>query len=82
MGTYLIPKSLQSKYRGAGHAMAAIVDNEIVEFVYLYDVLPEFDGDLGTAMEQAALAPTVRYLSAVGCVSIGMLCEGRFTELQ
>lgn len=28
MGTYLIPKTLQRKYRGAGHAMAAIVETK------------------------------------------------------
>lgn len=81
MSTYIIPQSLGRKYRGSGHAMAAIADDMIVDFVYLYEVLPDFDGDLGVAMEQPALSSTVRYLSGLGDVLIGMICDGEFTEL-
>lgn len=81
MTTYSLPPSLKQKCQRDGHAMAAIADGKIVDLVYLYEVAPEFDGDLAMAMGQEAFESTKRHLSKLGNVSIGMLCNGIFAEL-
>lgn len=61
--------------------MVAVAHGLVEDFVYLYEVAPDFDGGLGTALEKPKFVPTVRCLSGLGDVTIGMLCDGKFTEL-
>ena len=81
MNTYPIPDTLEAKYKGAGYGLAATVDGKIVDIAYLSDLLPDFDGDIETAMNDDRLGPTVRYLSGLGSVHAGMLSGWTFTEL-
>ena len=79
MNVYKIPDALESKYHGAGHALAAVAGGALVGLVYLEDVLPDFDG--GINVNDARLGPTVRELSALGQVSVGMCSCWEFVEL-
>lgn len=81
MNVFKIPDALESKYRGSGHALAATVDGQLVDIVYLTDVLPDFEGDIERAMSDDRLAPTVRKLQALGSVHAGMLGSWEFCEL-
>jgi hypothetical protein len=82
MTAYPIPKELAGAYHGAGHALAAITNGQLIRFVYLSDVLPDFDPTrLESAVTDNRLTPTVRELQALGLVSVGMLSGREFTEL-
>lgn len=82
MNVFKVPDTLASKYHGAGHALAATVNGQLVDIVYLADVLPGFDGaDLRGVLDDPRLAPTVRHLQALGQVHIGMLSAWEFCEL-
>lgn len=85
MNTYKVPDSLEHKYHGSGYALAAISGGELASFVYLEDVLEDFDPAAPHAAFMAVnddrLGPTVRELSALGNVSFGMLGSREFTEL-
>ncbi len=81
MNVFKVPDSLEGKYHGTGHALAATVDGQLVDIVYLADVLPDFDGDIEAAMTDDRLAPTVRKLQALGSVHAGMLSCWEFCEL-
>jgi len=80
MNVFKVPDSLADKYHGAGHALAATVAGQLVDIVYLDDVLPDYDGS-PTGLTDARLAPTVRQLQALGQVHAGMLGGWEFTEL-
>lgn len=43
--------------------MVAVAHGLVEDFVYLYEVAPDFDDDLGTVLEKPEFVPTVRYLS-------------------
>lgn len=84
MNVFKVPESLASKYHGAGYGLAATVDGQLVDIVYLVDVLPDFSGDradLHAALTDQRLAPTVRMLQALGSVHAGMLSAWEFVEL-
>lgn len=81
MNVFKVPTSLESKYHGSGHALAATVDGQLVDIVYLADALPDFEGDIEAAMTDDRLAPTVRKLQALGSVHAGMLSVWEFCEL-
>lgn len=85
MKTYPIPATRARKYHGSGHALAALVGGELVDMVYLADVLPDFDADApGTVqavINNPALAPTVRRLQALGQVHLGMCSCWEFCVL-
>lgn len=85
MNVYPIPEALEAKYKGAGHALAAITGNQLIDFVYLEDVLqdydPESDGGLAAAVNDDRLAPVVRQLQTLGQVSAGMCSGWEFVEL-
>lgn len=79
---------LADKYHGAGYALAATVNGQLMDIVYLADALPEFADleDLGPAavasmLDTPGLAPTVRKLQALGQVHVGMLSCWEFVEL-
>jgi hypothetical protein len=77
MPTYKIPDLLAPKYQGSGHALAAVCNGEIVDFVYLHDALEDFEPDaphaVFAAIQDERLGPTVRRLQALGEVSVGMV---------
>lgn len=85
MSVYPIPEGLSSKYHGAGHALAAITGGQLVDLVYVDDVLPDYDRDtkgaLATAINDQRMVPTVRRLQALGQVSVGMCSGWEFVEL-
>jgi hypothetical protein len=80
-----IPDSLADKYHGCGHAIVAILGGEIVDLIYVRDVLPDYeDGDLDAlriAIGDDRMGPTVRYLSGLGEVSVGMCSRYEFVVL-
>lgn len=87
MLVFKIPDTLADKYQGAGHALAASAGGQLVALVYLRDALPDLDieADLdgigASTVADERLAPTVRYLSSLGAVHIGMCSCWEFVEL-
>ncbi|OGS91742.1 MAG: hypothetical protein A2061_01145 [Gallionellales bacterium GWA2_59_43] len=80
-----IPDALESKYHGCGIAIASVTGGQIVNLVYLRDVLEEFDDEDGAALpallDDARLGPTVRLLQSTGDVFVGMCSCWEFVEL-
>jgi hypothetical protein len=79
-----IPDSLAEKYSGSGYALAASKNGNLVDLVYLHDVLPDFDADGGIDREilnSPQLGPTLRYLQSLGLVHVGMCSSWEFCEL-
>jgi hypothetical protein len=84
MNTYKIPATLVAKYKGAGTALAASADGVLVDICYLRDLFPNEDDsveNLQTLIDDQQLAPTVRYLSSLGDVHVGMCSAWEFVEL-
>lgn len=86
MQVFKIPDTLAEKYRGAGHALAASVNDQLVDLVYLRDALTDFDLEdpellLINLIEDPRLGPTVRYLSSLGQVHVGMCSCWEFIRL-
>lgn len=81
MKSYPIPKTLGHKYHGSGHALAAVIDGQLVDIIYVRDVLPKFDGNIMAVLKNKKLGRASRYLSALGSVSVGMVSNGEFVEL-
>jgi hypothetical protein len=76
MPVYKIEGAVADKYHGCGQALAAVAGGQLVDIVYLRDVIDEIDEEDETSVRQALdseeLGPTVRYLSAIGEVFVGM----------
>ena len=84
MRTFKVPDTLADAYHGAGRALTASVNGQLVALRYLADVLPEFDGSEASALallDDARIAPAVRELQALGEVSVGMCSGWEFIEL-
>jgi len=84
LNVYRIPAALEAKYDGCGHALAAVAGGELVDLVYIEDVLPDFDSEsdqLASIVTDARLGSTVRYLSGLGEVSVGLCSCWEFCEL-
>lgn len=84
MNVFKIPESLADKYHGAGIAIAATLNNQLVDICYLSDVLPDFSGeiaDIPDAINDERIGPTVRHMQALGTVHIGMCSAWEFCEL-
>lgn len=85
MNVYPIPEALEAKYKGAGHALAAVTGGQLVDLVYLEDALPDYNpegrGALREAVQDDRLAPTVRKLQSLGSVVAGMCSSWEFVEL-
>jgi len=73
---FKIPESLYGKYHGCGHALAAVTGGQIVDFEYLEALLPDLDIEdeeqVRSALGDPTIGPTVRYLSGLGEVFVGM----------
>lgn len=92
MKTYPIPENLASQYHGAGWALAASVNGQLVALRYIANVAPDLDEGLAEGGSQAraavqawiasdAAGPAVRELQALGQVSVGMCSSWEFVEL-
>ncbi len=84
MNTYKVPDRLANKYHGAGLALAATANGDLVSIVYIEDILPDFSGeveDLEGVINDERIAPTIRELRALGNVHVGMLSGWEFVEL-
>ncbi len=82
---FAVPDDLANNYHGAGIALAAVAGGTLVGLAYLRDIIDELDeGDdesIKRALGDPRLGPTVRYLSALGEVYVGMCSCHEFTEL-
>lgn len=84
MNVYKIGDAVADQYHGAGYVLAAMAGGQVVRLVYLADVLSDFDAEtdsLAAAVNDERLAPTVRELSALGEVCVGMCSCWEFVEL-
>lgn len=84
MNVYKVPDALESAYKGAGLALIATSQGEMVAIRYLSDAAPNADQEvdsLESVIESGVLAPVVRELQALGDVHVGMLSGWEFTEL-
>ena len=85
MNVHKIPEALAGKYHGSGHALVGVAGGQMIDLVYLKDVLPDFDaqapGALVKALADDRLGPTVRQLQALGHVSVCMLSCWEAVEL-
>lgn len=74
-----------TKYQGAGHAIAAVTGNQVIDLVYLRDMLPGLDEEdvaaVHRALEDDRLGPKMRELSALGELYIGMCSSYEFVVL-
>ena len=86
MQVFKIGDALAEKYRGAGHALAAVTGGQVVDLRYLRDSLPDYDDGegvarLANALNDDRLGPTVRELQALGEVFVGMCSCWEFVVL-
>ena len=84
MNVFSIPDSIAHKYHGCGHALAASANGELIDLIYVEDVVPEFDPGRGfnrNFLTDQRLGPTVRGLQALGTVHVGMCSCWEFCEL-
>jgi len=81
---FKIPDALEAKYHGCGIALASVTGGQLVNLVYLNDVLDDFSGeqaDIQTALDDERIGPTVRLLQSTGEVFVGMCSCWEFVEL-
>jgi hypothetical protein len=82
MNVFKVPDSLEKKYHGSGHALAATQGGELVDIVYLSSIIDDFDAENPMlAIDDERIASTVRYLQSLGDVHFGMLSCWEFVEL-
>jgi hypothetical protein len=79
---FKVPDALESRYKGAGYALAAIMNGQLIDIRYFDDILPDFDPDMiHEFVTDDRLAPVSRELSVLGEVSVGMCGGWEFIEL-
>lgn len=87
---FKIPEALAHKYQGAGYAIGAALNGQLIDFAYLRDVLPGFDGDYADsggealaakAITDTRIGPTVREMQMRGEVFVGMCSCWEFVEI-
>lgn len=82
MNVVPVPDELAAAYKGSGHALAAVKDGHLIDLLYLRDLLPDFnEEDVGSAIKDVRLAPSIKHLSNLGDVSVGMCSCWEFCEL-
>jgi len=86
-----ITDSIAHKYQGPGVALAACMNDKIIDLVYLTDIFPDFDGSINSPksidlltnlMENPKAAPTIQKLQTQGKVYTGMCNENEFVVLR
>jgi hypothetical protein len=90
--TFRIPQTLAGRcHKLAGFALAATRAGELRDFVYLRDLVPEFDGDSGgdgswgnavDAMRDPRCAKATAALRALGTLHAGVINSFEFLELK
>jgi hypothetical protein len=83
---FKIPESMSDKYHGAGHAIVSVTGGQVVNLVYLSDVIKDYDDEDGfdafaAALDDERLGPSVRLLQSTGEVFAGMCSCWEFIEL-
>lgn len=84
MIVFKIPESLYDSYKGAGHAVAAVKNDEIVDFFYVSDFIPEFDPELDSledAIRDPRMIVPVNSLISKGEIYFGMCSSYEFVVL-
>ncbi|MDP2370492.1 hypothetical protein [Rhodoferax sp.] len=89
MSAYTVPDALEARYKGDGMALAATHDGQLLALTYLSDLLPGVEllecdatGHIGAGiLDNPRIAPTVRELSALGSVHLGVCSRWEFVEL-
>lgn len=85
MKTFPIPDAIADKYKGSGHALAAVTGGKIVGLVHIRDALPDYEdgsiASLALAINDQRLAPAVRELRALGEMHVGMCSCWEFCVL-
>lgn len=82
MNIFSVPDALAGAYKGSGHVLMASKAGELIDFIYLRDLLPSFDPDqVEEAIKDHRLAPTIAHLNALGSVSLAMASCWELTEL-
>lgn len=82
MTTLPIPDELAAAYKGSGHAIAAVKNGQLLDLLYLRDLIPGFEPEnANCAIHDGRIAPTIAHLSRLGVVSVGMVSCWEFTEL-
>lgn len=79
-----ITENLYDKYHGAGYAIAAVVNDKLVDFKYLRDIDYQFDDKFDSVsdfVEDEKIGPTVRYMQTLGKVYVGMCSCYEFIEI-
>lgn len=81
MKVYKVGDEIMHRYHGCGHAVAAVKDDRLVNFIYLKDAVPGWDEDSPGREEDVfvnpAAQPAIHAMRAFGDVQVGMLscCE-------
>ena len=79
MQVFKIPEEVASKYHGCGYALCSVTGGQVVNLIYLRDVIEEFDDkdaeSVLVALGDARLTHSVRMLQSTGEVFAGM-CSG------
>ena len=81
---FKIPESIADKYHGAGYAMCSVTVGQIMNLIYLRDVIEEFDEDqasVKTALNDSRMGASVRLLQSTGEVFAGMCSCWEFVVL-
>ena len=84
MQVFKVPDALASKYHGSGYALAATLNGELIDIIYVDYVLPEFEAtreNMPSILADARMGPSVRHLQALGEVHVGMLSCWEFVQL-
>lgn len=85
MQSFKIDGAMENKYHGCGYAMASVTGGQIVNLIYLRDVIEEFDDDdkesLPRTINDERMGPSVRLLQSTGEVFVGMCSCYEFVVL-
>ena len=85
MNIFNIPYTLSEKYHGTGHALASVTGGQIVDLIYLRDIIENFDSgefiDFPKILNDSRLSESVQLLQATGEVYVGMCSCYEFVAL-
>lgn len=85
MQVFKIPEEVANKYHGSGYALCSATGGQVVNLIYLRDVIEEFDDEdaesVPVALGDARLTHSVRMLQSAGEVFAGMCSCWKFVVL-